>query len=124
MKNQGATFTEAEVTIDSGEGNNNLFEGNSHTKRQLQGAAAAGGIAGLVIGGPLLAAVAAGGAAYAATSKGDVGESARKSGDAMADFGIKIKRWNREHQVVERTTSELNKAADWATKRLKPRDGH
>jgi hypothetical protein len=66
------------------------------TKRQFRGAVAAGGIAGLVLAGPVLGVILATGAAVAVTSgkKGTkaVREMARKSGDAMADAGVQLKR--------------------------------
>merc|ERR1712154_645153 len=53
---------------------------------------------GLCLGGPVLAAVAVGGAALAVKeSKGKAGEAVRASGDAMANFGDKIKRIDREN---------------------------
>jgi hypothetical protein len=69
-----------------------------HTKRQVRGAAAAGGIAGLLIGGPLLAAVGAGVGVYAVKGggKGRFGTMARKCGDATADAGVSIKRTARK----------------------------
>ena len=96
-------------------------EENPHTSRQLKGAAAAGAAAGLILGGPLLAAVAAGGAAYAVTSKGDAGNMVRNCGDAVADAGVSLKRYNRKHKVVEKTTNNITKGANWAAKRLQPK---
>jgi hypothetical protein len=96
-------------------------EENPHTSRQLKGAAAVGGIAGLVLGGPLLAVAAAGGAAYAVTSKGSAGGMVRKGGDAVADAGVSLKRYNRKHQVVQRTANQVTQGCSWAAKRLQPK---
>jgi ABC-type nitrate/sulfonate/bicarbonate transport system substrate-binding protein len=96
-------------------------EENPHTSRQLKGAAAVGGIAGLVLGGPLLAVAAAGGAAYVVTSKGSAGSVVRKGGDAVADAGVSLKRYNRKHQVVQRTANQVTQGCSWAAKRLQPK---
>ena len=119
--------TEPEFVVDDGIPTNDHVgdvnnEENAHTKRQLRGAAAAGGVAGLILGGPLLAAAAAAGGAYVVTDKGKVGDAARNCGDAMADFGVSIKRWNRNNQVTQNATKSVSRAADWAAKRLKPKE--
>ena len=101
------------------EGNNNRL----HTKRQVRGAAAAGGIAGLVLLGPLVGAAAAGGAALAATSsRGKGGDIVRASGDVIADFGVKLKRMDRKHRVVEKTSKSVVKGCQWVSQRLNPKD--
>ena len=96
-------------------------EENPHTSRQLKGAAAVGGIAGLVLGGPLLAVAAVGGAAYAVTSKGSAGGVVRNCGDAVADAGVSLKRYNRKHQVVQKTANQVTQGCSWAAKRLQPK---
>jgi len=81
------------------------------TERQVGGAAVAGGIAGLVLGGPILALVAAGGAAVVATSsRGKPGDVVRQCGDATADAGHRLKRYDEEHRVVERATHSIKVA--------------
>ena len=66
--------------------NTNGNEGeNPHTARQLKGAAVAGGVAGLMLVGPVVGVAAAAGAAYAVTAKGDGGKIARNVGDSVAD---------------------------------------
>jgi len=72
-----------------------------HTNRQLKAAVAAGGITGLVVGGPLLGVVAAGGAALAVTHPGKAGEIARAGGDAAAKVGDKIRKI-KPQQVVDK----------------------
>ena len=94
---------------------------NPHTSRQLKGAAVAGGVAGLVLVGPVVGVAAAAGAAYAVTAKGEGGNIARNVGDAVADAGVRLKRFNRKHHVVEKTTTQVSKATGWAAQRLKPR---
>ena len=103
-------------------GNNINAEESRHTKRQLRGAVAACGIAGMCLGGPLLAAVGAAGGAYVVRDNSKVGDKARNCGDVMADFGVTVKRWNRKNQVTQKATKNVSKAADWATRRLKPKD--
>ena len=71
----------------------------------------------------LLAVAGIAGGAYVVTDKGKAGDAARNCGDAMADFGVSIKRWNRKNHVTQNATKSVSKAADWAAKRLKPKDG-
>jgi hypothetical protein len=100
----------------------NMNKGSLHTKRQLRGAAAAGGLTGLVLFGPVIGAVAAGGAALAATSKGGAGNVARASGDVMGSVGDRLKKIDKKHHVVEKTSKGVVKGCQWVSKRLKPRD--
>jgi hypothetical protein len=74
------------------------------TDRQLGGAAVAGGLAGLVLAGPIFGLLAAAGAAAAATTKGGPGKAARASGDAIASFGERLKGIDEKHHVIERTS--------------------
>jgi hypothetical protein len=77
-------------------------EGKTHTSRQMRGAAAVGGLAGLVLCGPLIAVAAAGACAVAVTSKSKAGDVARSGGDgASKGFG---------------------KGRKWIERRLKPKD--
>jgi hypothetical protein len=80
------------------------------TPRQVKGAAAAGGLFGLLVGGPLVGVVAAGGAAVlAATTNGKAGEVARASGEAMASAGDRLMAWNQQHHVTDKTAQALSK---------------
>lgn len=92
-------------------------DGNA-SKRQLTGAAVGAGLAGLVLGGPVLGIVAAGGAAAVATSKGQAGEVARKSGDVVADAGKRLKKFNQKHKVTEKTSKGLIKGCEWVSEKL------
>merc|ERR1711933_73895 len=57
------------------------------TVRQIEGAAVAGGIIGLMMRGPLVGIAAAGGAVYLAqTDKGELGNIARDSGDICSNI--------------------------------------
>jgi hypothetical protein len=79
------------------------------TPRQVGGAAAAGCLAGLVLAGPIVAALAALGAAAVATSRGKPGNFARASGDAIADAGDRLKRYDEKHHVVAKSTRWISK---------------
>jgi hypothetical protein len=126
---------EPDFTVDDGfveqlnstENNNtNIDNENPHTRRQLGGAAVAGGLTGLILGGPIIAAVAAGGAVVAVTSKGKAGEVARSSGEVTASAGDRLKKVDQKHHVVEKTSKGFSKgfskSCNWAAKKMKPRD--
>lgn len=95
---------------------------NSHTKRELAGAAVAGGVAGILIGGPVLAVVAAGGAALAVTNCGQTGKVARAGGEAVASMGDRLKKIDKKHKVMKKTGKGIEKGCQWMAKKLKPRD--
>jgi hypothetical protein len=101
--------------------NNQVVE-NPHTGRQLGGAAVAGGLVGLVFGGPIIAVVAAGGAVLAVTTKGQAGNVARASGDVMASAGDRLRKVDRKHHVVEKTSKGVVKGCNWVSRRLKPKN--
>jgi hypothetical protein len=44
-----------------------------------------------------------------ATSRGKPGDVARRSGDAMADAGDRLKRFDKKHHVVEKSTRWVSK---------------
>jgi hypothetical protein len=102
--------------------NNNNNNENPHTRRQLRGAAVAGGLTGFLLGGPIVGAVMAGGAALAVTSKGKAGEVARSSGEVMASAGDRLKRVDQKHHVVEKTSKGFSKSCNWLARKMKPRD--
>lgn len=90
------------------------------SKRQVGGAAVAGGIAGLVLGGPMLGLIGAGGAAAIATSQSNKkpAQFVRKTGDAMADAGDRLQQFDRKHRVVEKTSNSINKGCSWVSKKI------
>jgi hypothetical protein len=88
------------------------------TDRQLGGAAVAGGLAGLILAGPIVGVLAAVGAAVAATTKGGSGQAARASGDVMASFGERLKEIDEKHHVIERTSQSIAKGARSVSQRL------
>jgi hypothetical protein len=95
---------------------------NPHTRRQLHGAAAAGGLAGLLLGGPLIAIVAAGGCALAVSSASKAGDAARASGDAMAGVGDRVRKMDKKHHLVEKTSNGFIKGCKWVERRVKPKN--
>lgn len=109
-------------TPNSSDPENNSNNSNPHTKREIRGAAVVGGVAGLLIGGPLIGAVAAGGAALAVTNRGQAGKVARAGGEAVASMGDRLKKIDRKHKVVQKTGKGIEKGCKWISKKLKPRD--
>jgi hypothetical protein len=94
------------------------------TKRQIQGAAVAGGVTGLVLLGPAVGLLAAGGAVLATTSgKGEIGKAARTAGDSVSDLGRSLKKFERKHSIKEKTSKGLVKGCDWVSKRLSKEKG-
>ena len=98
---------------------NNSNEYNIGSKGEVNGACVAGGIVGLVFGGPILGAITAAGAAYlAATKEGDAGEWSRKSGKAMNDLGNSLVKVEKENKLLDKTTQGLVKSARWVDKQM------
>jgi hypothetical protein len=113
---------EQQVSPNASDEVNNTNNENPHTKRELRGAAVAGGLVGLLLGGPIVGAVAAGGAALAATTKGQAGQVSRASGAAVSTVGDRMRKINKKHHVVEKTSKGVAKGCNWVSKRVKPKD--
>ena len=78
--------------------------GRSSTSDKIIGAAAiAGGVAGLVLAGPLIAVVGAVGAGALATQSTKAGDVARASGDVVISAGERAKKIDEKHHVVDKT---------------------
>jgi hypothetical protein len=89
------------------------------SKSEVNGAAVAGGITGLLLGGPIIAGLAAAGAAYLAASKeGEAGDWARKSGKAVNDLGKSLVKAEKENNILDKVTNELVKGTRWVEKRM------
>lgn len=89
------------------------------SKAEVNGAAVAGGIVGILLGGPIIAALAAAGAAYLAASKeGGAGDLARKSGNAVNDLGKSIVHVEKENKIMDKIANELVKSARWVEKHI------
>ena len=78
------------------------------SKQQATGAAWAGGISGLLLGGPIGAILLAwGGMHLAKANKGEVGNICRKAGDFMHRIGNTIKKeWNEARSTNSEETEE------------------
>ena len=92
------------------------------TKRQVGGAAAVGGIVGLIVAGPVIAVAVGIGVAVAATTKGKVGDVARASGDVVASAGDRLKHLDEKHQVTQTTSKVFVKGCKTVSKTLKPKE--
>jgi hypothetical protein len=94
------------------------------TTRQIQGAAVAGGVTGLVLLGPAVGLLAAGGAVLATTKgKGEIGKAARTTGDSVSDVGRSLKKFERKHSIKEKTSKGIVKGCDWVSKKLSKESG-
>merc|ERR1711959_276436 len=83
----GSNFSEDQETVTT----------NSNS-REVGGAAVAGGLAGLLVAGPVGGLVAAsGGAAVASKNKGKAGNVARKTGETLASAGDRLKTFSKKH---------------------------
>lgn len=78
-------------------------EENTASRRELWGSAAAGGIVGLAVGGPLFGVVSGGVAAIVATTKSKAGEVTRSCGEVTATVGDHLVEFNRDHHLVQKT---------------------
>jgi hypothetical protein len=113
--------TEAEAALRENYGERDIPPGDNGTKRQVGGAAVAGGLAGLLLAGPVGCLVLAGGAAVCATTRGTAGNVARASGDMMATAGDRLKRLDQKHHVVNKASRGIDKGCNWVTHRLQPK---
>ncbi len=93
------------------------------SKRQVRGAAVAGGLTGLVLIGPAAGLLVAGGAALATGSKGEIGKAARAAGDSVSDLGRSLKKFDEKHDIKKKTTKGIVKGCDWVSKRLSQEKG-
>mmetsp|Transcript_64505 Transcript_64505/g.77444 ORF Transcript_64505/g.77444 Transcript_64505/m.77444 type:complete len:202 (-) Transcript_64505:146-751(-) len=88
----------------------------------LGSAAIAGGVIGLVLGGPLLAVAGAAGIAVAATTGGAAGDIARASGEIVIAAGDKAKEINQAHNIVGNTRGTVENAWE-KTKQYEAKNG-
>eukprot|EP00527_Entomoneis_sp_CCMP2396_P000465 CAMPEP_0198146888 /NCGR_PEP_ID=MMETSP1443-20131203/32081_1 /TAXON_ID=186043 /ORGANISM="Entomoneis sp., Strain CCMP2396" /LENGTH=212 /DNA_ID=CAMNT_0043810993 /DNA_START=51 /DNA_END=686 /DNA_ORIENTATION=+ len=89
--------------------------------RAMGGAAVVGGVAGMLLLGPLIGLVAAGGAAVAAANApGKVGDRVRATGEGVAQAGDKLRQMDQQHQIVEKVTLGFHKTAAFISERLEP----
>lgn len=90
--------------------------------RQIGVATAVGGIAGLVIFGPVGGIVGAGGgAALAATNTSKAGDVARSTGNVAADAGNRIRHFEKKHKIIENTTDGIIDGCNWVSQKFRVR---
>jgi hypothetical protein len=116
-----AIVTEAENALRVDYGERDAPPEEKGTKRQVGGAAVAGGLAGLMLAGPIGCVVIAGGAAMCATTRGTAGNVARASGDMMAATGDRLKKIDQKHHVVNKTSHGIVKGCNWVSHKLQPK---
>lgn len=102
---------------------NNQASPKLGSKRQVRGAAVAGGLTGLVLVGPTAGLLAAGGAVLATGGKGDIGKAARTTGDSISDLGRSLKKFEKKHRIKEKSIKGIVKGCDWVSKRLSTEKG-
>lgn len=97
---------------------NNIGEPNESEKSKIKvpdkvvgAAAVAGGVAGLVLAGPVLGIVGAVGAGILATENSKAGKVARASGDVVLSAKDRAKKIDEKHHVVDKTKEATKKAA-------------
>lgn len=114
-----AALVQEDDSTDYGQqrGSNQMESG---TKRQVSGAAVAGGIAGFLLVGPVVGLVLAGGAAVCAKSRGTAGDVARSGGEMVATAGDRLKRLDQKHHVVQKTSRGVVEGCHWVSHKLQP----
>ena len=107
------------IVVDTTTNDDGCYGYEMGSRGEVNGAAVAGGIAGAFLGGPVGAVMAAAGAAYLAAKKdGDAGDWARKSGRTLNEVGKKITTFEKDNNILDKTTKSLVKSAGWVEKRL------
>mmetsp|Transcript_16886 Transcript_16886/g.31565 ORF Transcript_16886/g.31565 Transcript_16886/m.31565 type:complete len:162 (-) Transcript_16886:42-527(-) len=90
------------------------------TNRQVGGAAIAAGVAGALLVGPVVGlAAGAGAAVLAARNKGSAGNVARASGEAVANTGERLRKFDQKHHVTAKASKGLAKGAKWVADKTK-----
>jgi len=98
---------------------NNSYDNNNGPEKQrsgiVGGAAIAGGVAGLVIVGPIIGIVGAAAAAGLAFSNtGKAGDVARASGDVVASAGDRARDLDNKHGIMDKTKNAASVTAERA----------
>jgi hypothetical protein len=94
------------LMTNTGEAESNLSEEESATtlaQKQKTAAGVAGGVIGLLVGGPFLGVVLGLGSLYASNSDGAAGDAARALGDVALLANNKFKEVDNKHQIVEKS---------------------
>jgi len=96
-----------------------LMDTNLYTRRQLHGAMVGGGVAGMLVGGPIGSVFTAAVAAVAVTtSPSKAGDFARNSGEKVARIGDKLdfSKYDTKYHVMDKAGVYLDKAANVSVK--------
>ena len=101
------TVQENSVNHNNHEGQNEVADSESKKtgKGVVVGAAAVGGVAGLVLVGPIVGLAAGAGAAVIASQPGKAGDVARSSGNLACAVGSRAKQMDQDYRVSENTKS-------------------
>ena len=86
------------------------------TRGQVNGAALVGGLAGMLLGGPILGVLGAGvSACLAATDDGKAADFVRKGGNMAVNVGKKIQKEEQERHIFDKTadTLHLEEGVEW-----------
>jgi hypothetical protein len=89
-------------------------ETRAETSNIPAAAAAAGGVVGLLVGGPILGLVAGIGAGYAVTTEGPSGDIARAAGDVAINVGESARQINEKHHVTDKVQESIKVIVDKA----------
>ncbi|CAJ1946245.1 unnamed protein product [Cylindrotheca closterium] len=84
------------------------------TSRQFMGAAVAGGVAGTMVGGPIVGIAAAAAAAAATTAPGKGGSVARSGGEGVAKLGDKAKALDEKHHLQDKAKAQAQRGVEKA----------
>jgi len=111
-------YDPTESTINTAQSNSDLDANSDNKVRDsvIGGAAVVGGVAGLVIAGPILGLVGAVGAGVLATQSNKAGDVARASGDVVVAAGDRAKKIDKKHHVVDKTKNATKSALQSAKK--------
>eukprot|EP01083_Nonionella_stella_P202983 741019_1 len=111
-------YDPTESTINTAQSNSDLDANSDNKVRDgvIGGAAVVGGVAGLVIAGPILGIVGAVGAGVLATQSNKAGDVARASGEFVVAAGDRAKKIDEEHHIVDKTKSATKSALESAKK--------
>jgi hypothetical protein len=88
---------------------------NSDDQESIQFAGIGSAVVGLIVGGPILAAILGFGAVYAAERNADV---RNKFGDTWAN----IKRFDKKHNVIKRGVNSIGKGTVWLIDKITGKD--
>lgn len=89
------------------------------TKGQVAGVALVTSAVGIALVGPMVGIATGVGVAVLSFTPTRAGLVAREAGDAVAETGNKIKQFNEENQITERTKVQIIEGCEYVAKRLR-----